>query len=178
MITVDELLKIMPHAGTHALKYVTPLNDAMREFAIDMTPNREAMFLAQVAHESGELRYAAEIWGPTDAQEKYENRLDLGNINPGDGKKFKGRGLIQITGRANYSRASDVFKVNFLSTPELMEKPEYAARTAAWFWQAHGCNELADKMAYALITKKINGGMNGWPSRLVYLANAKGALQV
>jgi putative chitinase len=59
-----------------------------------------------------------------------------------------------------------------------MEQPEYAARTAAWFWQAHGCNELADKMAYALITKKINGGMNGWPSRLVYLANAKGTLQV
>jgi putative chitinase len=178
MITVDELLKIMPHAGTNALKYVTPLNDAMREFAIDMTANREAMFLAQVAHESGELRYAAEIWGPTDAQAKYENRLDLGNINQGDGKKFKGRGLIQITGRANYSRASDIFKVNFLANPELMEQPKYAARTAAWFWQAHGCNELADKMAYALITKKINGGMNGWPSRLVYLANAKGALQV
>ncbi|MFA5170438.1 MAG: glycoside hydrolase family 19 protein [Sulfuriferula sp.] len=178
MIVLDELLKIMPHAGANAAKYLTPLNDAMHDCGIDLTANREAMFLGQVAHESGELRYSAEIWGPTDAQEKYEHRLDLGNINPGDGKKFKGRGLIQITGRANYSKVSDVFKVNFLTHPELMEQPDYAAKTAAWFWQTHGCNELADKMAYALITKKINGGMNGWPSRLVYLANAKGVLSV
>lgn len=87
MITLAELLKIMPHAGANAAKYLSHLNDAMREYEID-TPNREAMFLAQIAHESGELRYAAEIWGPTVAQTKYEQRLDLGNVNPGDGKKY------------------------------------------------------------------------------------------
>lgn len=175
MVTVDELKRIMPHAGSRAAVYLDHLNNAMREFAID-TPNREAMFLAQIAHESGELRYAAEIWGPTEAQKRYEQRLDLGNVNPGDGKKYKGRGLIQITGRANYIKVSDVFKVNFLLHPEWMEQPDYAARTAAWFWQAHGCNELADKMAFQTITRVINGGMNGWNSRLTYLANAKGVI--
>lgn len=175
MITLAELLKIMPHAGANATKYLQPLNDAMREFEID-TPNREAMFLAQVAHESGELRYAAEIWGPTVAQEKYDQRLDLGNVNPGDGRKYKGRGLIQITGRANYQKASDALKVNFLLHPLYLEQPDYAARSAAWYWKAHGCNELADKMAFAQITRVINGGMNGWNSRLAYLANAQGVV--
>lgn len=175
MITPDELRKIMPESRKRADVFAPYINDAMRIWGID-TPNREAMFLAQIAHESGELRWTHEIWGPTESQKKYELRLDLGNTQPGDGYKYRGRGLIQVTGRFNYQNCGDALKLNLLLNPELLETPEYASQSAAWFWNVHGCNELADRMAFAQITRKINGGMNGWTSRLKYLANAKGVI--
>lgn len=171
MITTEQLSQIMPHAHSKIYLYVEALNDACDEFDIN-TPQRQAAFLAQVAHESGELRYVEEIA----SGEAYEGRTDLGNTKPGDGRLYKGRGLIQITGRANYKTCGDALGVDFINDPQLLESPANAARSAAWFWKEHGCNELADAGNFSLITRRINGGMNGQPARLAYWESAKEVL--
>jgi putative chitinase len=130
------------------------------------TPDRMAAFLAQVGHESGGLRWLTELWGPTPTQARYEGRSDLGNVFPGDGFKYRGRGLIQLTGRANYQRASTALATDFVNAPELVAQPEYAMRTAMWFWQCHGLNELADAGHFEKITRIINGGLNGQAERV------------
>ena len=94
-----------------------------------------AAFLSQVSHESGNFRYAREIWGPTPDQRGYENRSDLGNSQPGDGKKFMGRGYIQITGRGNYARYGKKIGVDLEKYPELAEKPDNAAKLAIEYWK-------------------------------------------
>lgn len=147
----------------------------MAEFDIN-TPARQAAFLAQVGHESGGLHWLVEIWGPTDSQRRYEVRQDLGNNQPGDGMRFKGRGLIQITGRDNYQRVGDALGVDLISHPELLGQSPLAERSAAWFWQAHGLNALADAGSFETITKRINGGLNGYPNRLALWENATGIL--
>ncbi len=176
MISLDELHEIMPNAAIARLEmFIGPLNEAMQEFDISVTIGREAAFLAQIAHESGETRYVHEIA----SGEAYEGRADLGNTEPGDGVKFKGRGLIQVTGRANYAACSTALfgdPSQLLSNPELLEEPVYACRSAGWFWQTHGLNELADKGDFLLITKRINGGTNGYADRMAYLARAQSAL--
>lgn len=138
---------------------------AMDEFEIN-TPARRAMFLSQIGHESGSLRYSVELWGPTPAQKRYEGRLDLGNTEPGDGSRFKGRGLIQTTGRANYVATAKALGVDVVSRPELLGLPEMAARSAAWWWKAHGLNEIADTGDNLKATKRINGGTNGLDDRM------------
>lgn len=148
---------------------VTALAQAMAEFGI-AGRHREAMFLAQTAHESGGWYYLREIWGPTPAQLRYEGRRDLGNTQPGDGRRFCGRGFIQITGRSNYAAASKALGVDLVAQPELLESVELAARSAAWFWKSSGCNELADpgdRAAFERVTKRINGGLNGLTDRLL-----------
>ena len=145
------------------------------EFEIN-TPARMAAFLAQIGHETMGLRYLTEIWGPTPAQRRYEGRADLGNTRPGDGARFLGRGLIQVTGRENYSRESIASGVDFLSNPQRLAEPLYATRSAMRYWKTHGCNELADVGAFEQITKKINGGLNGYPERLGLWERAKEAL--
>lgn len=139
-------------------------------------PVRLAAFLAQIGHESGGFRYTREIWGPTAAQLKYEGRSDLGNTQPGDGSRFRGRGLIQITGRYNYEKASKALGVDLIQNPELLEEPRLAARSAAWWWSAHGCNELADAGDFDKLTRKINGGLNGIADRRNRWEIAKKAL--
>lgn len=123
MIILDQLRHIMPNAGIRASAFLLPLNDAMIAYAID-TPAREAAFLAQVAHESGELRYVREIA----SCRAYEGRKDLGNTHPGDGMKYKGRGLLQITGRANYWACSLALfgDERLLAHPEMLESAKYA----------------------------------------------------
>ena len=138
---------------------------AMAEFDID-TLARQAMFLAQIGHESGGLRWSVEIWGPTPAQNRYEGRRDLGNTQPGDGSRFRGRGLIQTTGRANYEATSRALGVDVVARPELLGLPELAARSAAWWWKAHGLNEIADTGDVLKATKRINGGTNGLDDRM------------
>lgn len=155
--------------------WAAPITAAMALWAID-SEARQAAFLAQIGHESGRLVYVRELWGPTPAQAGYEGRIDLGNTQPGDGKRFMGRGLIQITGRANYQKVSEALGIDFISSPELLEQPSNAALSAAWFWNAHGLNELADAGDFAMITRRINGGMNGYSDRLALLALAKDAL--
>ena len=173
MITLEELHEIMPHAKVARLEmFIGPLNDAMQEFDISATVERETAFLAQIAHESGETRYVHEIA----SGEAYEGRKDLGNTQPGDGVRFKGRGLIQITGRSNYSDCGDALGLDLIARPELLEEPINACRSAAWFWSEHGLNELADKDDFLLITKRINGGTNGYADRIAYYNRAKSAL--
>jgi putative chitinase len=137
----------------------------MHEFEIT-TPARQAAFLAQVGHESGGLHFLVEIWGPTQAQSRYEMRYDLGNVAPGDGFKYRGRGLLQTTGRANYKATGEALGADLIAQPELLGEPALACRSAGWFWKKHGLNELADAGDFERITKRINGGLNGYAERL------------
>ncbi|HCA26574.1 MAG TPA: chitinase [Betaproteobacteria bacterium] len=175
MVTKEQLLAIMPLAGSRAEAFLAPLNDAMREYAID-TGLREAAFLAQIAHESGQLRFTRELWGPTAAQSRYEGRADLGNTESGDGKRFLGRGLIQLTGRANYRACGEALGLDLIDDPRLLEQPPAACRSAGWFWQRHGLNTLADQEQFRTITRRINGGLNGIQEREAYYARALKAL--
>lgn len=157
--------------------YLAPLNKAMAEFDVS-TPLRQAAFLAQVAHESGELRWWKEIWGGTPAQLRYEGRKDLGNTQPGDGKRFRGRGPIQITGRSNYHKYGLLLGLPLVTKPEMVEAPEVGFRVAACFWRRGGLNEKADRREMKQITRVINGGYNGLAERLRYYELAKDALGV
>ncbi len=172
-LSLLQLQKIMPYAGKRAAKFLDPLNLTLFEFGID-TPMRQAAFLAQIAHESGSLKYVREIA----SGEAYEGRRDLGNTEPGDGVRFRGRGLIQITGRTNYRACSlGLFgDERLLDTPELLEETDNACRSAGWFWQTMNLNKLADIGAFRPITRAINGGFNGYEDRLAYYERAKAVL--
>lgn len=171
MITLDQLNAIIPNAGPIAGVFLEPLNDAMQEFCIN-SPIRQAAFLAQIAHESGSLRYVKELATGS----AYENRADLGNVKAGDGPRYKGRGLIQITGRRNYRAAGAALDLDCEINPHLLEQHRNACRSAAWFWQSHGLNELADAEKFESITSRINGGLNGLADRLAFYAAAKKVL--
>ena len=168
---LDQLETIMPYAGDRAVAFLDSLNAAMDEFSIN-TPLRQAAFLAQIAHESGSLRYVKEIA----TGRAYENRKDLGNIKAGDGPRYKGRGLIQITGRSNYQKLGAALGLDCENYPELLELRTNACRSAAWFWASHGLNELADVGEFQKITKRINGGYNGEAERLAIYQVALGVL--
>jgi len=180
MITQDQLRIIMPNAGRRIMLFLDPLNAAMEEYEIN-TSLRAQAFLAQIGHESGQLRFVREIWGPTPAQSRYEFRADLGNAKPGDGFRYCGRGLIQITGRANYKACSLALYDNdstLIQEPELLEQPLPASRSAGWFWKSHGCNELADggESSFERLTRRINGGVNGLEDRLALFHRAEGVI--
>ena len=170
MITLDDLRAICAHTKASVLeRYVEPLNDTMDEFDISSNVARETHFLAQVAHESGGFNYVRELA----SGEAYEGRADLGNTSPGDGPLFRGRGLIQITGRANYEQCGNDLGLDLVSNPVLLEQPDLAARSAGWFWNSRDLNELADRGDARGITKRINGGINGLQDRLTYLQLAQ-----
>jgi len=173
MITAKQLSQAIGCPLLRALKWVDYINVAMLEYQIN-TPMRAAHYLAQIGHESGRLFYVKEIA----SGKAYEGRKDLGNTQTGDGVRFKGRALIQITGRANYAECSKSLFVDFLNNPELLEKPIFAALSSAWFWKSRGLNELADKDYLTAITKKINGGQNGIDDRRTLLISAKKALGI
>ena len=170
-ITAQQLLLILPNAGHVAGVFVPVLNTAMSRYQIVGT-KRIAAFLAQIGHESGQLKYLKEIWGPTKAQAKYEGRADLGNTVKGDGSKYRGRGLIQITGRANYAECGEALGLDLTNQPELLEKPQHACMSAAWFWASRGLNLLADAGGFSKITSRINGGQNGAADREAIYARA------
>jgi putative chitinase len=158
-----------------AAVWAAPITDAMAAYGVD-SRYRQAAFVAQVGHESGSFVYVREIWGPTAAQAGYEGRADLGNVVAGDGYFFRGRGLIQVTGRANYAACGKALGLPLLAHPELLEEPENAARSAGWFWATHGLNELADQQLFSAITKRINGGQNGAADRVERYHRALAAL--
>lgn len=160
-----------------AVIWLNPINDTLALFEID-TPARRAMFLAQVGHESDSLVFVKELWGPSTAQLGYEGRADLGNTQPGDGSLYRGRGLIQITGRANYAAAAMALDIDCLDNPKLLEAPEYAAAVSGWYWKSHGLNEIADKGDYLHCTKVINGGLIGYADRVARWNVAKNCLGV
>ena len=170
-ITQQQLLQILPNAGPVAGVFVPVLNAAMVHYQI-IGPKRVAAFIAQIGHESGQLKYVKEIWGPTAAQAKYEGRKDLGNTVVGDGPKYRGRGLIQITGRANYMACGEALGLDLIKQPELLEKPQHACMSAAWFWASKGLNTLADADQFDKITRRINGGQNGAADRQALYARA------
>ncbi|MBC3375815.1 glycoside hydrolase family 19 protein [Pseudomonas sp. SWRI92] len=163
-INAQQLLLILPNAGGNVGVFAPALNTAMGRYQI-IGRERVAAFIAQIGHESGQLRYVRELWGPTPAQVRYEGRADLGNTRPGDGFRFRGRGLIQITGRANYAECGEAMGLDLISHPELLKQPEWAAKSAAWFWSTRGLNGLADAGAFDKITSRINGGQNGAADR-------------
>lgn len=164
----SQLRLIMPYARKKIPIFLPLINDCFAEFDI-FTPLRQAAFLAQIAHESGQLTYLEELASGA----AYEGRKDLGNVHPGDGIRFKGRGLIQVTGRANYTACSKALGEDFLDDPELLALPVNATRSAGWFWKSHGLNELADIPDFLKITKRVNGGDTGYPQRLSYYVIAK-----
>jgi putative chitinase len=144
------------------------LGQAMIDFDIN-TPRRAAMFIAQIAHESGGFIYREELASGGD----YEWRRDLGNTQRGDGRRFKGRTYIQITGRTNYATVSRALGVDFMAHPERLAQQKYAARGAAWWWKTHGCNQLADSGDFLAVTRRINGGTNGLADRKRYYRRAR-----
>ena len=178
MITSSILEHCYPHAREAAIaRFVEPLNACMARYAID-TPLRQAHFLAQIGHESGQLRYTEEIA----SGQAYEGRRDLGNTQPGDGRRFKGRGLIQLTGRANYSAyqaaIADAYPgIDLLATPEILSTDTLlAADVAGWFWSRAGLNTWADRDDVRHITRRINGGYNGLADRVGLLNRAERAI--
>jgi putative chitinase len=164
------------HPATLA-RYLQPLRNSMAKHEITNTL-RVAHFLAQVAHESGQLAFPEELA----SGDAYEGRADLGNTQPGDGPRFKGRGLLQITGRSAYTAFAQ-----FLHQPALLTDAgarsvatdaSLAVESAAWFWSTHKLNQLADADNIVAITRVINGGLNGRSGREKFLAQAKAALAV
>jgi len=151
--------------------YLPFIQQAMAEFGIT-SYLREAAFLAQLAHESAELRYMEEIASGA----AYEGRANLGNTQPGDGKRYKGRGPIQLTGRANYTRYGGLLGLDLVNDPTIAATKEVGFRIAGQFWKLNGLNELADQQQFKAITKRINGGYNGLDDRIKYYDRAKRVL--
>ena len=186
-LTLEQLYRSMRGLDmARAKQYLEPLNAALAEFQLE-TPLEVAHFLAQLAHESTDLKHWQEIWGPTKAQLRYEGRKDLGNTQPGDGYLFRGRGPIQTTGRANYTRVANKLKLDCVNHPELLTTPEHGFRAAALFWRDNGCKEYALKDDVLAVSQLVNcgrGGMargiipNGLADRKAKLLKAKQALGI
>jgi putative chitinase len=186
-----------------AQRWVQPVQAACAEFDIS-TPKRVAAFLAQTAHESGgfvwlseNLNYSAEalmkIWPkrfPTIefarrfhrqpeliANAVYASRMGNGGPETGDGWRYRGRGLKQLTGKDNYTRCGRTLNVDLVGDPDLLLRPGLAARSAGWFWSSSNCGPLADDGQFELLTKRINGGLIGLKDRKERYAKTMASLQ-
>lgn len=172
--TKEQIKLAVPHARASVVDTMYPhLIDTMTKYQIN-TPARICAFLAQVAHESGSFNYLEEIASGS-AYDTGALAKRLGNTpeDDGDGEKYKGRGLIQITGTDNYRKVGEALGVNFLKNPDLLESPRYACLSAGWFWDSRRLNMMADVSDFRGITVKINGGLNGFPDRLKRWDEAK-----
>lgn len=176
-ITSAQLLQILPNAGKQAGVFASALTLAMDKYQIN-TRLRMAAFIAQVGHESGQFRYVRELGG-----DQYLSKYDTGSLAArlgntpqadGDGQKYRGRGLIQVTGRDNYLACSKALfgDDRLLRTPELLEQAEWACKSAAWFWNSRNLNALADNGDFQGITRRVNGGLNGLAERLEFYTRA------
>jgi len=168
MITPEILIKFGVQKEL-AKKYASAIDNTIHQFDIDDNILRAQHFMAQILHESGKLYYTQEIANGA----AYEGRKDLGNTQVGDGKRFNGRGFIQITGRANYTTIAKELKIDCVNNPQILELPLYAAMSAGWFWNKRGLNTFADNNDLITITKRINGGLNGFEERKNFLDLAK-----
>lgn len=177
MITEAELTQLMPGARAGDVARFTPaINTVLEQYDIG-TLARMAAFLATVAVETGQLRYLEEIWGPTRAQLRYDPpgslAVRLGNTQIGDGKLFRGRGLLMLTGRDNYARASETLGYDLISDPYIVASdPDWAAATAGWFWVTNGLNVVADTEDIHAVTVAVNGGTNGLEDRTWFYERA------
>lgn len=168
-LSLDQLVQLFPNATKARVSlFLEPLNHTLARFEIN-TPQRIQMFLAQIGHESGELRYTEEIA----SGKAYEGRLDLGNTQAGDGVRYKGRGLIQLTGRRNYTLASLGLDLPLLEKPELLSYIPHAVSSAGWFFSNNNLLSICDSGDFKKLTKRINGGYNGMEDRLRLLELAK-----
>jgi len=165
--------KMAPNAAPSIVKGLSAAMPRCIEIANLNTPRRQAHFLAQLAHESAGFRTATEYA----SGKAYEGRKDLGNTEKGDGVRFKGRGLIQVTGRANYAQMSKILGQDFVSNPKLAASFPWAALTAAEYWKSRNINRLADKDDIRGVTRLINGGYNGLQDRIKYTNRAEDALK-
>ncbi|AZF35942.1 Lytic enzyme [Pseudomonas sp. R4-39-08] len=183
LMTLAQLLGVMPGARLRAGIFLSLLNAAFVRYEIS-SAKRIAAFLAQIGHESAELRYVREL-----GSDHYLSKYDTGTLSArlgntpeadGDGQKYRGRGLIQVTGRRNYLACSQALfgDDRLLQQPQLLEQPQWACESAAWFWQTNGLNELADKDQFTTITRRINGGLNGLQDRVQLWERAKAVLCV
>lgn len=161
-------------AAENCRQVLVSLNQYGEQFGLDK-PHREAQYLAQVLHESGRFRYDKEVWGPTPAQKRYDTRADLGNtpVVDGDGFLFRGRAGIQITGKANYAAFRDWCRKNISATaPDFAAEPDkvlanpWEGLAPIWYWAVHDLNRYADKNDIEMITRRVNGGLNGLDDRL------------
>ncbi|OCC05095.1 chitinase [Labrys sp. WJW] len=179
-VTLDIIRKIAGPLSSaqvaNANSVIAGLNAYGARLGLDQ-PHRIAHYLAQDLHESGAFKWDREIWGPTPAQKKYEGRADLGNTQPGDGHRFMGRTGIQITGRANTAAFRDWCRKNidpntpdFEAKPDLMNTDPWEGVGPLWYWSTRGLNRYADRNDIETITKKINGGLNGFADRLDWYA--------
>lgn len=197
-MNTNDLLRIMPLAHGNAALFAPYLTTAMAEFGIT-GPAREASFLAQIAQESGQLANVAENlnygtmgllstfpthFTPADAalyarqperiaNRAYANRMGNGDEASGDGWRYRGRGLVQITGRTNYLTCAAALGCDLAGSPQLLESPALASRSAAWFWHTNGLNTLADAGDQRAVTRRINGGTNGLAERLAFFNTAQ-----
>lgn len=186
-MTPEQLQRIFGIKGSLAVRWAPFIVKAM-ELSECTTAKRKAAWLAQIGHESGCLRFTREIWGPTKQQLRYEPSsslsVRLGNTQPGDGKRYMGRGLIQITGRVNYRMCSERMGLllqnakvpDFEERPELLESPDWAALTAALYWKQKNLNRFADSGDFAELTRRVNGGFTGLAHRQALYTAAIGEL--
>ena len=173
MITKEILKQIAPASKDKIITDLEKYFDKWLSRSSINTYLRVCHFIAQCAHESDQFKTLEEYASGA----AYEGRKDLGNTRTGDGKRFKGRGIIQLTGRANYAEASNDLGVDLVNNPELAEDPEISVRTAIWFWEKRKLNQFADKDDVTTITRRINGGLNGFEDRKDKLARAKRVLK-
>lgn len=160
-----------PNTRVRAL--VDALNKALKLIAAT-TPQIAAFFIAQVGHETGNFVYDEEIASGA----AYEGRKDLGNTQPGDGKRYKGRGWIQLTGRANYAAAGKALGLPLEARPDLADDPGVACMVSAWYWNSRGLTARAIANDFASVTLRINGGYNGWADRVRIYRRACTALGI
>lgn len=188
-VTAVLLKQIAPTAPQNIDDFVVPLNEIVVTCELN-TPVRLACFLAQAAHESEAFRFTKELG----SGKEYEGRPDLGNTQPGDGMRYKGRGIFEITGKYNYVRCSEALfhdRNHLLGQPELLETPNYAVLSAGWFWQTRHLNSICDMPEdktimhngirynmFTWLTYHINGGLNGLADRIAYYERAKVALMI
>jgi len=176
-LTVQQLDQITGHTKYAARKASLADVLAGRPDVLGL-PYQMAQFLPQIMHESMGLRYTKEIWGPTPAQRRYEGRKDLGNVRAGDGKRFSGRDYIQTTGRDNYRaftawlRDRDRACPDFEANPELLETPKYLGLSAIWYWSERVPARYVDEGNIEMVTRRVNGGLNGYADRLRYYDRA------
>lgn len=182
MITFDQLRQIMPR-GVTLDRFVEPLNESMQRFEIDRAPWRQAAYIAQVAHESGQFVYMEELASGA----AYDLRSDLGNTeaeaiavarqnNTTPGRFYKGHGPIQITGYFNHKQCGEYLGIDLVHEPRLLCEPRWGCLGAGWFWHVKRLNVLADAGDFLTITKRINGGTTHLAERVAYWQAAKAVL--
>lgn len=177
-LSLAQLKKIMPNAGSRADKFLAAINEAALQAGISENRLRFAAFLSQIGHESAQLLYVKEL-----GSDRYLSKYDTGTLAAklgntpeadGDGQLYAGRGLIQVTGKANYRNCSKALfgDDRLLRTPQLLEQPEWAVKSAAWFWTSKKLNAIADKDDIETVSRRVNGGLNGIEDRKELYARA------